>query len=150
MSSVIIYKPSYSLSESVSLKIYKVKRILFKFFSDSAVNIIWGSWNQSRSIFTFTQLVRREIPNRRNSPPCPECERGVGSNRKRLVCVRCFSLTHLACVSYFQYKRNNITSLSPVEWTCNLSLLSELPFFKQRDISITENQNTYSQKSKLY
>lgn len=64
---------------------------------------------------------------------------GVGSNRKRLQCTMCLTLTHASCATIPKYEQTKISAKTIKLWTCEDCTLSELPFFNLRDINSSFN-----------
>jgi len=62
----------------------------------TAINVFHTSSNDD--IQNFNLILSGDIEqNPGPSPKCTECNKGVGTNRKRLMCDVCMSLTHLSC-----------------------------------------------------
>ena len=75
----------------------------------------------------------------KSAPKCKLCDKGVGTNRKRLICIVCMGLTHISCSTMSQENQKKARSAHPIKWTCNTCLLSTLPFAKERDLDPSEN-----------
>ena len=84
-----------------------------------------------------------------SSTKCPICNKGVGNDRKRLLCTYCLELTHVTCSNSTTEMKNKITSAAPIHWTCTSCLFNELPFKNCCTISETsesfEPKNLYEQ-----
>ena len=78
---------------------------------------------------------------RSRSPKCTECNIGVGSNRKRLQCTTCLSLTHATCSGLTKAQQTKMTSKTVKKWLCKECVFSELPFFHTRDLDESRNFN---------
>ena len=74
-------------------------------------------------------------------PKCSICTKGVGTNRKRLLCLTCKSLTHVACTNLSAYEKQMKTSSSSYEWICNFCTITELPFANIQDFEIFEDSD---------
>ena len=48
----------------------------------------------------------------KKAPSCSSCSKGVGMNRKRLICTNCFGLTHVSCSQLSQRNFEDNHSLS--------------------------------------
>ena len=79
---------------------------------------------------------------RNNKPKCSICLTTVGTNRKRSQCEKCFTMTHITCLKLSKTQQNHYTSAQPYNWLCSNCSLSELPFFKNREIVEDTRQQT--------
>ena len=66
--------------------------------------------------------------------PCTVCWKGVGTNRKRLICPSCLSLTHVSCSYLPLEQQKKIRAANPVHLVCNSCSLNELPFHRCESI----------------
>ena len=94
----------------------------------------------ANSVATFNLLLSGDIeenpgPGLR-APKCTECEKGVGTNRKRLECKTCLNPTHAACSNLPKSQQIQMTSRIVKYWTCKNCLFSELPFFNVRELDL--------------
>ena len=71
---------------------------------------------------------------KRKSSPCSICAKGVGSNRKRLICTSCLSLTHVSCSTLPIKQQQQIRASNPVRRLCDACSLMEMPFFRAEEI----------------
>ena len=83
-----------------------------------------------------------KIQRKRKSSPCSICWKGVGSNRKHLICPSCFSLTHVSCSSLSLKQQAQIRAANPVQRLCDSCNLMEMPFYRYEHITsdIEENE----------
>ena len=86
-----------------------------------------------------------QVKTKYKAPRCPQCEKPVQQNHKRLQCCKCFELTHRRCAS--SHYANFSSAAMPIEWTCPNCTLSELPFFHSNELvdmpSIYENTSVF-------
>ena len=75
------------------------------------------------------------LRSRNNTPKCSVCNKGVGTNRKRLQCSQCHNLTHVTCLNISKFEQKHYTAKSVNYWTCNDCTLSILPFYNTRDLN---------------
>ena len=61
-----------------------------------------------------------------------------------MLCTTCMGLTHVSCTSLSKERQKQITSPHPLEWTCNSCTIAELPFYKERDLLVTEKDQEQS------
>ena len=74
-----------------------------------------------------TEKAEALRPRRTPAPVCPQCEKTVRCNQKRLQCNICFNTTHASCVQLSYLK--HLGSAKAVEWTCQECTISVFPFF---------------------
>ncbi|XP_057299344.1 uncharacterized protein LOC130629967 [Hydractinia symbiolongicarpus] len=91
----------------------------------------------ANSVSTFNIILSGDIQENPGpgSSKCTECNKGVGTNRKRLQCIKCFCFTHASCSNLPIFEQNRMTSRIVVKWTCSGCILSELPYFGVRNIA---------------
>jgi len=65
---------------------------------------------------------------------CLKCSKPVQRNHKHLQCDKCYDLIHVRCVSSNASFHKTINVNQPGIWTCSSCILSELPFFKVKDL----------------
>ena len=65
---------------------------------------------------------------------CPKCTKPVQRNHKRLMCGKCYDLIHVRCASNNTGLYKTVQAKQPGIWTCSNCTLSELPFFKVKDL----------------
>ena len=85
----------------------------------------------SHTLSTTIKQNQRKVP----SPKCNLCEKGVGSNRKRLLCNICINLTHLSCTNVDKIVQSKMNANSAYSWTCNKCLIQEQPFYNITDLN---------------
>ena len=89
----------------------------------------------ANSVATFNLILSGDIEqNPGPSPKCTECNEGVGTNRKRLTCDVCLSLTHLSCSTIHAIQHKLYNSKAAYSWTCNNCTLTTLPFYHANSI----------------
>jgi len=123
----VIIEGNKTLNEikTSQLKIKRTKsRVSYYANSDATFNIILSG-----------DIGRNPGP----APKCTECNKGVGTNRKRLKCDKCLCLTHASCSSLSKSEQTRMTSRIVVKWTCKECTLSTLPFFGLRDIDLNDS-----------
>ena len=76
------------------------------------------------------------------SPPCNVCTKGVGSNRKRLLCSTCFDLSHVSCSTLPKILQQQIRAIAPYKCICTSCTLQVLPFFNNVDVISSVNDDT--------
>ena len=102
----------------------------------------------ANSVATFNLILSGDIEqNPGPSPKCTECEKGVGTNRKRLMCDVCLSLTHLSCSTIPIVQHKSFNSRAAYPWTCESCTITTLPFYhassidyKDLDISLPNEE----------
>ena len=80
---------------------------------------------------------------------CPQCEKTVKRNHKRVECDKCFDLFHIRCVYSNSWFIKNTGAHDPRSWTCPECTLSELPFFNVKDLEILESKGNEQINSTL-
>ena len=96
----------------------------------------------SNTVATYNVILSADIEtnpgpglrSRNKIPKCTVCWKGVGANRKRFECERCFNLIHANCANISKSQQKQYTAKSAYKWTCYGCTLSLLPFYKQRDV----------------
>jgi len=73
-------------------------------------------------------------PNSGFTAKCPKCSKPVQRNHKHLQCDKCYDLIHVRCVNSNASFHKTIKVNQPGIWTCSTCTLSELPFFKVKDL----------------
>ena len=89
-------------------------------YSKSRVAYYHNSVSSFQLLLTSGDIEKNPGPVKSNKkqksvhkPKCPECLKTVATNRKRLACAVCFSVTHLNCISSYQNTKH-ITAKKPV------------------------------------
>ena len=122
--SVINRNKTYNGYNSAETKIKRMKsRVCYYANSDATFNIVLSGDIES---------------NPGPAPKCTECDKGVGTNRKRLQCIKCLSFTHATCSTISKSQQNRMNSRTVVDWTCPNCTLSQLPFFTTRNIDLNQ------------
>jgi hypothetical protein len=80
---------------------------------------------------------------------CPQCEKTVKRNHKRVECDKCFDLFHIRCVYSNSWFIKNTGAHDPRSWTCPECTLSELPFLNVNDYEILERKGNEQINSTL-
>jgi hypothetical protein len=80
---------------------------------------------------------------------CPQCEKTVKCNHKRVECDKCFDLFHIRCVYSNSWFIKNTGAHDPRSWTCPECTLSELPFLNVNDYEILERKGNEQINSTL-
>ena len=94
-----------------------------------------GFDRQSRKKYNAT--TKKSTSKKASSTKCLICNKGVGNNRKQLLCIYCLELTHVTCSNLTTEMKDKITSSAPINWTCTSCLFNELPFKNCHTISET-------------
>ena len=78
------------------------------------------------------------LRSRNNIPKCTVCWKGVGANRKRFECERCFNLTHINCTNISNkkqyHKENNIQLILRINGLV-MTVLCRCFLFTNREMS---------------
>ena len=95
------------------------------------------------NIKTKTGKQAASKPVRHTSAPlCSQCTKSVRRNQKRFVCEMCKDFTHFRCASVSFFTIKNIRTDMPCVWTCPACTLSQLPFYGQRQLDLSELSDT--------
>ena len=122
--SVIAHNQTYNGCKPFKTRIKRMKsRVCYYANSDATFNIVLSGDIES---------------NPGPAPKCTECDKGVGTNRKRLQCTKCLSFTHATCSTISKFQQSRMNSHTVVEWTCPNCTLSLLPFFTTRNIDFNQ------------
>ena len=94
----------------------------------------------SNTVVTYSVILSGDIEtnpgpglrSRSKTPKCTVCWKGVGANRKRFECEKCFNLSHINCTNISMTQQKQFTAKSAYKWTCYDCTLLLLPFFCRR------------------
>ena len=114
-------KPQYRSLQPLKNKIKRAKnRIVYYSNTVATYNVILSGDIETNP--------GPSLSSRNKIPKCTVCWKGVGSNRKRFECERCFNLTHINCKNISKSRQKQYTAKSGYKWTCYDCALSLLPF----------------------
>ena len=119
-----------------TISVTKCNKTFYKTFSSSRIKRVKSRVSYySNSDATFNIILSGDIeciPG--PAPKCTECNKGVGTNRKRFICEVCMSLTHLSCSSIPVALHKSYNSRAAYTWTCKNCIITTLPFFHSNSI----------------
>ena len=93
--------------------------------------------NPGPALRSGASLSTKTTLKRKPATKCTSRDKGVGINRKRLICTVCFSLTHVSCSNLPLSEQCSIKSAVPTSWVCPHCTISHLPFANERIIDDT-------------
>ena len=92
-------------------------------------------------------LVKSGTTRKRQPVPtvtCPQCEKTVRKNQKRVLCEVCLSLTHVQCSGISGFNAKQLLADTNLQWICHQCLISVLPFHACPELdSSTESETAF-------